>query len=289
MGTAGTEAGERLAIVVVGPGRAGLALALAARNAGHRIAAVVGREAGHAEGAAATLGTTALVAGEDPLPAADLLVIATRDGAVADVARGIAPTASAVTAAVHLSGLLPVSTLEPLASVGLAIGAFHPLQTLPTPAAGAARMEGAWIGVTARGDLHNRLHILTESMGAYPFDIEDAAKPLYHAAAAAAANLPLAALTMAHDLFEAAGVPFDAARPLVEAVVANAFAIGPRPALTGPVARGDVATVSAQLDAVADAAPQWLPAFAQGVMQLAAVAGTAHDFEEMLLEWEERR
>jgi predicted short-subunit dehydrogenase-like oxidoreductase (DUF2520 family) len=272
-------------IILVGPGRAGLSLSLAARAAGHDIRAVVGRTLDSAQAGIAIVGGQPLTPDVD-LPEADLLLLATRDEAIGAVAAQIAPHAGAVASAVHISGLAPVTTLDPLAEAGLATGSFHPLQTLPNPETGAARISGAWIAVTAAEPLKGRLVELARSVGASPFDIDDAHKPLYHAAAAAAANFPLAALTMASDLFEAAGVPFDAARPLVEAVVGNAFDIGPRPALTGPVARGDVDTVRAQLDAVAAADPSWLGAFAAFVRELARLTGRSEEFEEMLRTWE---
>ena len=172
--------------------------------------------------------------------------------------------------------------LQPLAATGAATGSFHPLQTLPTPEAGADRLAGSWVAVTASEPLTDKLHAFAESLGTHPFDLADEAKPLYHAGAAAAANFPLAALTMAADLFTAAGVPVAAARPLVEAAVANAFEMGPRAALTGPVVRGDAATVSAQLDAVAAATPEWLDGFSAQVALLARIAGRGDEFVDVL-------
>jgi predicted short-subunit dehydrogenase-like oxidoreductase (DUF2520 family) len=272
-------------IIVVGPGRAGLSVAAAAQASGHVIAAVVGKSKDHAASAAASLGAAALATADD-LPLADLMLVATRDDAIPDVAADLAPhVGGAVAAAAHLSGLKTVSALAPLADAGCDTGSFHPLQTLPSPEAGAARLSGAWVAVTADEPLRTTLHELARSVGAHPFDLADGAKALYHAGAAAAANFPLLALTMASDLFSAAGVPFAAARPLVEAVVANAFALGPRPALTGPVARGDLGTVAAQLDAVAAAAPEWVAPFAAGVLHLAGLAGRGDDFRDLLERW----
>jgi len=163
------------------------------------------------------------------------------------------------------------------------VGSFHPLQTLPDAALGAARLVGAWIGVTAEDErLVELLEGIARSLGARPFSLADAAKPVYHAGAAAAANLPLAALMMAADLFAAAGVPFDAARPLVEAVVANAFDLGPAAALTGPVARGDTGSVATQLGAVAAVAPEWLEAFSAGVAELARLTGRESEFRDVI-------
>ena len=172
--------------------------------------------------------------------------------------------------------------LAPLADAGLHVGAFHPLQTLPTPEAGAARLAGAFVAVTAEPPLSETLTELATSIGATPFMLDDDRKPVYHAAAAAAANFPLAAFAMASDLFKAAGVPWEAAQPLVAAVVSNAFELGPRAALTGPVARGDVETVAGQLEAVASSNPEWRVTFARFVESLAALTGRSEQFESVL-------
>lgn len=268
-------------IVFVGPGRAGMSLAVAAEAAGHDVVGVVGRTAASAASGAALVDSVGLTV-DDEMPAADLLMITTRDGAIAAVAAALAGKALNIDAAVHVSGLTSVSALKPLGDAGLRIGSFHPLQTLPTPEAGAARLTGAYIAVTAEEPLRSALEALATDLRAIPFTIDDAAKPLYHAAAAAASNFPLASLAMAADLFASAGVPWEAARPLVEAVVANAFELGPRAALTGPVVRGDVETVAAQLRAVAADVPQWRSSFARSVAALAKLTGRAEQLEGVL-------
>jgi predicted short-subunit dehydrogenase-like oxidoreductase (DUF2520 family) len=268
-------------IVLVGPGRAGMSLAIAAEAANHDVIAVVGRSPESAARAAAMVGATPLTTA-DELPKADLLIIATRDAAIRAVAAGIAEHATNIDAAVHVSGVTPVAALAPLADKGIAVGSFHPLQTLPTPEAGAARLAGAYVAVTADSPLAERLNEFATDLGSIPFSLDDAAKPVYHAAASAAANFPLAAFAMSSDLFTAAGVPWEAARPLVEAVVANAFELGPHAALTGPVARGDLETVAAQLRAVAATSPEWRVAFARFVEVLAAVTGRTEQFEAVL-------
>lgn len=262
-----------------------MSLALAAHAAGHTIGAVVGRSLGSAEPAAAEVAATPFGIDAE-FPSGELMIIATRDDVIEQIAESIAgripPQPGA--GAAHLSGLAPTSVLRSLRGAGYEVGALHPLQTLPTPQAGAAKLEGAWAGIT--GDtLRDRLVALAESIGMRPFDLADEEKALYHAAAAAAANFPLGSLALSFDLFQEAGVPFAAARPLVEAIVANAFELGPRAALTGPVARGDVATVSKQMDAVALAEPSWLGDFVDSVRLLARICGNGPQFEEMLEGW----
>ncbi len=271
-------------IIIVGPGRAGLSLGLAAAAAGHSLAAVVGRDAIQAEAAGIRLDTVALTPSQ-ALPEADLAVLAVRDAAIAPVAGAIADQAEQVGAAVHMSGLTSVAALDSLRARGLAVGSLHPLQTMPSPEGGAAQLEGAWFAVTAAEPLRSKLRDFARSLGGHPFDLADEARALYHAAASAAANFPIAALTMAADLFDTAGVPFAAAEPLVSAAIANAFEMGPRPALTGPVSRGDVATVQAQLEAIAEQAPAWLRPYSVLVLQLARIAGRQDVFEDLLASW----
>jgi predicted short-subunit dehydrogenase-like oxidoreductase (DUF2520 family) len=265
-----------------------MSLAVAASAAGHDIAGVVGRTPESAAHAASLVDAVPLTI-DDALPTADLLMIATRDGVIGTVAAALADNVAGIGSAVHVSGLTPVAVLDPLRKAGLRTGSFHPLQTLPTPEAGAARLAGAFVAVTAESPLREMLNDLATDLGATPFPLSDDAKPVYHAAAAAAANFPLAALAMAKDLFNEAGVPWAAARPLVEAVVANAFDLGPRAALTGPVVRGDVETVAAQLRAVDADLPQWRPAFARFVEALAKLAGRSEQFEAVLNNEEEQR
>jgi len=269
-------------IALVGPGRAGSALTLAMQRAGHDIIAVAGRDLERAGVAAGQLGDAIALSIGDPMPAVDVVIVAVRDGAIAEVATALAPAVGEAGGVVHVSGATPVGALDPISATGVQTGSFHPLQTLPSAEAGAQRLDGAWIAVTAASPLRETLHELAASLGGKPFDLDDEHKAVYHAAAAAAANFPVAALTVAHDLFAAAGVPFDAARPLVEAVVSNAFDQGPAESLTGPVARGDTETVAAQLAAVSEETPEWEPAYRAFVAATADVAGTADEFEDTL-------
>lgn len=267
-------------IVLAGPGRAGLAVALAARDAGHDIVGVLGRAG--APAAAEDLDSR-VIDWEDLLPAADLLVIAVRDDAIGEVVERLALRAIGVTAAVHLSGSVGVRALDPLAEVGLVTGGFHPLQTLPDPEAGRRRLAGAWAGITAPDpELRSQLEALARSLGMQPFLLDDEVRPLYHAGAVAAANYVIGGLALAERLFGEAGVPWDAAAPLVDAVIANAMELGPDDALTGPIARGDVSTVRRQLEAIRSSAPELEAPFADMGRALAELAGTGEPFRDVL-------
>jgi predicted short-subunit dehydrogenase-like oxidoreductase (DUF2520 family) len=260
-------------IAVYGPGRAGGALALAATHAGHEIVSVTGRNTD----AVADLSSEVRPTGASP----DLLIIAISDDALVD-AWEIVDSDAVPPAVVHISGAIPSTVLAPFQVAGASIGAFHPLQTLPDRHTGASRIAGAYIAITASGELREMLFEFARSLGGLPFEVDDATKPLYHAAAAASANYTLASLGLASELYEAAGIDFDVARPLVQAIIDNAFDMGPHRSLTGPIARGDVATIEAQLAAVENGAPDMLEAFKALARITATLAGTESEFSEVL-------
>jgi len=260
-------------IAVYGPGRAGGALALAASRVGHEITSVDGRDVARARALGEEVGTT----GGTP----ELLIIALTDDALVDAFEIVGGDA-VPPAVVHVSGAVSTAVLDPFKGVGAHTGGFHPLQTFPDSHTGAAQLAGSHVAVTAQSALMEMLFGLAESLGCVPFEITDDLKPLYHAAAAASANYTLAALGVAKDLYDAAGVDFTAARPLVQSIIDNAFEIGPDRALTGPIARGDIATVESQLAAVAKQAPELLDAFTSLARVTAEMAGTEAEFSEVL-------
>lgn len=227
-------------LVVVGPGRAGGSLSRASEAAGHRLVGVLSRRS-----------EPATLSWDEPLPACDLVLVAVSDSAIREVAERLAPRWNPSHPAVHVSGFMSVEALRPLAETGAAVGSFHPLQTLPDPERGAKALAGAWAGVTAGEELRRLLWDYAASLEMRAFDLGDDAKPLYHAAAAAAANYVVESLGVASDLLEGAGVPIESMEPLTRRVVENVFAVGADAALTGPIARGDVATVRGQMRAAA--------------------------------------
>ena len=79
-------------------------------------------------------------------------------------------------------------------------------------------------------------------------------RPLYHAAAAIAAGNVVAVASLAEQLMALAGVDRDYLIPLVRSAVENWARSGPS-ALTGPIARGDVATVAKHRAAITAHSP----------------------------------
>jgi predicted short-subunit dehydrogenase-like oxidoreductase (DUF2520 family) len=227
-------------LIVVGPGRAGGALAIAAETSGHEVVGVLSRR---------PVERWENLDWDTPLPEADALFIAVRDEAIAEVAGRIAPHVGDIGVVAHLSGFTPVLALHEIHERGTAVGGFHPLQSLPDPETGAKALVGSFVAIGGDELGVDVLTHLASSLGMEPFGLDDPARPAYHAAAAAAANFVVTALAISGDLFQSADVDPRVSRPLVETAVANVFEKGAAASLTGPIARGDIETVIGHLTA----------------------------------------
>jgi predicted short-subunit dehydrogenase-like oxidoreductase (DUF2520 family) len=236
-------------VALVGPGRAGTAIAIALAEVGYDIVAVAGRRPD-----APSVAAAAERFGARPAPIAeagadaDLVLLAPPDAVIGAVAEAIAPGLRAGSLVVHCSGTRGLDELAAIARTrpDVRLGVVHPLQTLPSPEIGAARLTGSWAAVTGPPEVG----ALVEQLGMHPFAVDDAHRDRYHAAACIASNHLVALLGQVERVAAAAGVPLAAFEPLVRATIDNAFALGPREALTGPVSRGDVETVRRHLAAI---------------------------------------
>ena len=180
----------------------------------------------------------------------DLVLIATPDTVVADIAAAIRPGRAVVA---HVAGSLGLDVLAPHDRRA----ALHPLMSLPDAEIGAERLTGGWFAVA--GD--PLVADLATALGGRTFEIADDDRALYHAAAAVASNHLVALLGHAQRLGASVGVPADALLVLALGSVENAVALGPAAALTGPAARGDEATLVAHREAIGRRAPRELAAY----------------------------
>jgi predicted short-subunit dehydrogenase-like oxidoreductase (DUF2520 family) len=80
-------------------------------------------------------------------------------------------------------------------------------------------------------------------LGGRSFVVQEEHRAAYHAAAAIASNHVVALLGSAERVANAVGIPIEAYLELVRASIDNVEDLGVIDALTGPVARGDWATV----------------------------------------------
>lgn len=244
-------------ISIIGPGVVGSALARLACKAGYRIAAVAGgsHPARSRELAKAVGGIYA----EDLAEAAaagQLVLLSVRDEAIVSVCEQLADSGglSHKPIVAHCCGAMGSDALLAAQKVGCAVGSMHPLQTFPDIESALARLGGTYCFIEGDPKATDALESLAGALGGNPVHIDQAVKPLYHAAAVMGANYITTMLDVAFELLERTGLSRSLARkaigPLVRATVENTLAKGSSAALTGPISRGDVETVHSHLAAM---------------------------------------
>jgi len=255
-------------VALVGPGRAGTAIARALVAAGHELTAVAGRapDAAGVVVAAEEFGARPCSVGEVARDA-DLVIVATPDAVIGDAAAAVIPALRGDALVLHCSGSLGLEVLAPIAAArpDVRLGVLHPLQTLPASDVGEARLLGAWAAVTGPPEVA----ALAERLGMHPFTVADEHRDRYHAAACIASNHLVALLAQVERVGADADVPLAVFEPLVRATIDNVFALGPEAALTGPVSRGDVRTVARHLAVVAVDEQRAYRALAAAALRLA--------------------
>jgi len=172
------------------------------------------------------------VGSDDP----ELLILCVPDRAIPEAAAAIAPGPWVA----HVSGATPLAALAPhVRRFGL-----HPLQTFTTRR-GAEQLDGASAAVTAESDEASELGFwLARTLGLRPFALADGQRDAYHAGAAIASSYLVTLRRAAGSLLESAGAPPEALDVLMQRTIENGFE------LTGPIARGDWATVERHVTAI---------------------------------------
>jgi len=246
---------KRVDIVVLGRGKVGCTLARAWRARGWKVAL--------------RKGTSRTV------PPADLLVMAVPDGAIEACAVRVAESAASagVTAAVHCAGALSAAALRALAGRGIPVAQMHPLVSFARrgarlPEHGAVLVQGDRVAVAQAKRAVRVLGLLPISGPVDP--------GAYHAAAALVSNGAVALVAAAANLLVAAGLRrCDAGKwlgPLLASTGNNVTSEGLPGALTGPVRRGDAATVARHRDVIAATCPEQLALFRELVVTQLDVA-----------------
>lgn len=237
--SADARAAELQSLAILGAGRVGSSITRAAKAAGLDVRLV---RRGESEGAFATASAALLCVGDDAI------------GAAAEEAATAVPPLRFVG---HTSGATSLATLDPCRERGAAVFSLHPLQTIPT---GDVDLGGAPCAIAGSDTAaENFARELALALGMRPFAVAEGDRAAYHAAAAIASNFLIALEESAAGLLETIGAenPRELLAPLVLRSAANWVEHGAA-ALTGPIARGDTATVERHRAALRDASPELL-------------------------------
>ena len=265
------------AIGLIGPGRAGVGLALALAQAGYTV-----RLHGRKQKTVPPPLTLTVGDGTTPPPwigDTTVVILAVRDDAIKPLAESLARSRAVGERHVvlHLSGVQGQEALGPLVGSRSALGSLHPLQTIVESEETPQRLKGAWAAVEGMPRAVETGEQLARDLGMRSFRIATKAKAIYHAGAVFASNYLVVVEAVAQRLLRHAGLSdadaWAALRPLVEGTIENLARYEPREALTGPVVRGDTTTIVRHLEALTSDDAKLYRALGRAALELAQKQG----------------
>jgi len=247
-------------IYIVGAGKVGTALALAMRDAGLSLAGLWTRSPERARKVTEAMGGIECAHGPlpDAVSRARTIIISVGDPVVQAMAGALLDGGllRGGRATLHCGGSRPAAqALSNIVSL-MPVGTFHPLLAVASPEQGSRALAGAHVAVEGDPQAVAISRELAQALGAHPFQVPADKMTLYHAAAVLASNHVLSLWHGARQLLLQVGLSQEASLevllPLLRSTVENTASLGLPEALTGPIRRGDAATVKEHLDALRD-------------------------------------
>jgi len=269
-----TKAKQTKSISFIGAGALAGGLAQLLHAQGYRVAEIIARPNAASQRKAAALarkvGAVVTTLGKAKFDC-EVLWLAVPDAAIAEVAQGLAalpeflagelppeklqagnPLRKSPPVVLHASGALSSEVLAALAGRGVQTGSAHPMMTFVQGS--PPSLEGAWFAVEGAPAAVRAARAMAAALGAHSFTIEPGAKALYHAFGAMLSPMLATELEAAEQVGLRAGIPRKELRrimePIVLRTVQNVLRNGAGKAFSGPLARGDVGTVEAHLEAL---------------------------------------
>jgi predicted short-subunit dehydrogenase-like oxidoreductase (DUF2520 family) len=249
-------------VSIIGGGRVGKTIGFLLARAGFHIRGVSCLQLAEAEDAVRFIGDGAPFEDNTAVVMdSRIVLVTTPDDAISSVARALAetPVSWSSRLVLHCSGFLTAEVLQPLALQGAAVATAHPLQTIASPREAVKAVRQGFFCIEGDEEALPQVEALVEQIGSRCLRINPQNKVLYHAAAVMASNYLVSLIGLCVDLLARAGVAPDqgleALIPLIQGALDNVKQLGHSRALTGPISRGDVATVRGHLEGLARVGP----------------------------------
>ncbi len=264
-----------LKIGFIGAGTVGTALAISLSQKGNRVIAVSSRTLSSAQRLAQLISNCQVYpAAQGVADAAELVFITTPDDVIAKVASEIKWHKEQDV--LHCSGAHSIDILEPAKRLGANVGSFHPLQTFAGVNEAIKNLPGSTFALEAEEPLLSRLKELASILNGKWVELKPGDKVLYHASAVFVSNYLVTLVKLALDLWQGFGVPGEEATkallPLLKGTVNNIESIGLPNCLTGPIARGDLGTISKHLNALKSKNPSLFTTYQDLGLQTISIA-----------------
>jgi predicted short-subunit dehydrogenase-like oxidoreductase (DUF2520 family) len=269
-------------VAIIGAGRVGTAVGRLLARAGWQVAGVVSRSMATARAAAQFIGAgTPMIDAPLAAASADLIFITTPDGSIRNVCKEIAGNIRKKSIVLHMSGAHTLDLLDAARQAGAYRAVVHPLQSIPSAEQGTKNVPGSYFRIEADPEAGAMARELVQALGGKELALprwrsDNTSASLYHAGAVAVSNYFVAVIEYGLRFYQVLGAnkqeALRAVLPLIKGTLGNIEKLGTTQALTGPIARGDAATVQEHLKAMRERAPGLEPLYRELAKQTIAIA-----------------
>lgn len=266
-------------VTIIGAGRVGMTIGRLCHVTGAaRLVEIVTRDSETTAAALAFIGSGTAVDGDTGLQPADVFLLTVPDDQIESACIRLAATGvlSSASVVAHCSGAHGASLLAAATRAGASVASIHPVRSFADPARVAASFDGTMCAIEGDPLALTVLGNLFAALGARLITVDARHKTLYHAGAVFASNYLVTLIDVAIQTYGQAGISAEDAlsmiAPLLRETADNVFRLGPVAALTGPIARGDMATVARQQEALGIVHPAHAALYAQLALATVALA-----------------
>jgi predicted short-subunit dehydrogenase-like oxidoreductase (DUF2520 family) len=269
-------------VSVIGAGIVGSTIAIALFEKGYSIASIIDRIGGSAIGLARSVkckkASTQIT---DIAPNSNIILIAVSDDAIETVALQLSKVKInnfKKLLVIHCSGVYSADILQPIRKKCAATASMHPIQTFPTSQRGGkllSKLKGIYYGIDGDPEAIQMVEKIVQELGGKSVVIQKELKPLYHIACVFASNYMTMFLNAVNDLARTLNLKAswtEVFGPLMTTTMENVVRESAPSALTGPIVRNDISTIELHLKTLLQYAPQFLPLYTIGGIEIARIA-----------------
>jgi len=265
-------------IGIIGTGVVGTAVGVVLNQKGYEITGVYDVKSESTKQIVERIRCAACSTPQEVSRSADILLITTSDSVIQSVANSLAEAVAfyADQTIIHMSGALSSEIIDRAKDFGARVLSVHPVQSFASLERAIEVLPGSIFSIEGDKEAYDTAVAFVEALGGEYFFIDRKAKPLYHAGACVVSNYLVTIIDFGVKLLESTGISrqmaLKALMPLINGTVKNIENIGIPRALTGPVARGDLATVIKHMECMEEMAPELLKLYGALGVHTAQVA-----------------
>lgn len=277
-------------IGIIGSGVVGTAIGVVLNAKGYEITGVHDIQSESTQKLVKRIGCRAYLAPQDVARFSDILFITSNDSAIQQVVDDLADKSAfhSGQVVVHMSGAQSSEILDRAKEFGAQVLSVHPLQSFANLEGAIENLPGSVFSIEGDKSAYGAAVCIVESLGGEYFFIDRKAKPLYHAGACVVSNYLVTLLDLGMKFLQTTGIPTSmAARalmPLVHGTIKNVENIGIPSALTGPIARGDISTITKHLECMEEMAPELVKLYTLLGFYTAPIARQKGTIDEQAME-----